>query len=67
MIAIGERTGELPPMLEMVAQSYEEQVNAKVDRMTSMLEPLMIVGMGLAVGVIVMAVFVPLLEMQKLN
>lgn len=67
MIAIGERTGELPPMLEMVAQNYEEQVNAKVDRMTSMLEPIMIVGMGLTVGVIVMAVFVPLLEMQKLN
>jgi len=67
MIAIGERTGELPQMLEMVAQNYEEQVNAKVERMTSLLEPLMIVFMGLSVGVIVMAVFVPLLEMQKLN
>lgn len=67
MIAIGERTGELPPMLEMVAQSYEDQVNAKIDRMTSMLEPLMIVVMGLAVGVIVMAVFVPLLDLQKIG
>jgi general secretion pathway protein F len=67
MIAIGERTGELPPMLEMVAKNYEEQVNARVERMTSLLEPLMIVGMGLSVGVIVMAVFVPLLELQKLN
>jgi general secretion pathway protein F len=67
MIAIGERTGELPPMLEMVAKNYEEQVNAKVERMTSMLEPLMIVGMGLSVGVIVMAVFVPLLQLQQLR
>jgi general secretion pathway protein F len=67
MISIGERTGELPPMLEMVAQNYEEQVNAKVERMTSLLEPLMIVVMGLSVGVIVMAVFVPLLQMQQIG
>lgn len=67
MISIGERTGELPNMLEMVAQSYEDQVNSKVERMTSLLEPLMIVFMGLSVGVIVMAVFVPLLQMQQLH
>ena len=67
MIAIGERTGELPPMLEMVAQQYEEQVNAKVERMTTLIEPLMIVFMGLSVGVIVMAVFVPLLQLQEIN
>lgn len=67
MISIGERTGELPPMLEMVAQNYEEQVNSKVERMTAMLEPLMIVVMGLTVGIIVMAVFVPLLDLQKLQ
>ncbi|MCO5141530.1 MAG: type II secretion system F family protein [Oligoflexia bacterium] len=67
MIAIGERTGELPPMLEMVSQNYEEQVNAKVERMTSLLEPLMIVFMGLSVGIIVMAVFVPLLQLQQLK
>lgn len=67
MIAIGERTGELPQMLEMVSKNYEEQVNSKVEKMTSMLEPLMIVFMGLSVGIIVMAVFVPLLEMQKIN
>lgn len=67
MIAIGERTGELPQMLEMVSKNYEEQVNTKVEKMTAMLEPLMIVFMGLTVGIIVMAVFVPLLEMQKIN
>ncbi|HEY8279049.1 MAG TPA: type II secretion system F family protein [Bdellovibrionota bacterium] len=67
MISIGEQTGELPQMLEMVAKNYEEQVNSKVDRLTSLLEPLMIVFMGLSVGIIVMAVFVPLLEMQKIQ
>lgn len=67
MIAIGERTGELPPMLTMVAENYEEQVNGKIERMTSMLEPMMIVFMGLAVGIIVMAVFVPLLDLQQVK
>lgn len=54
-------------MLEMVSQNYEEQVNAKVERLTSLLEPLMIVFMGLSVGIIVMAVFVPLLQLQQLK
>jgi general secretion pathway protein F len=67
MIAIGERTGELPPMLEMVSRSYEEQVNSQVESLTSLLEPLMIVFMGIAVGIIVMAVFVPMMDMQKIN
>lgn len=67
MISIGERTGELSPMLEMVAENYEDQVNSKVERMTSLLEPMMIVFMGLSVGIIVMAVFVPLLQLQQIG
>jgi general secretion pathway protein F len=67
MISIGERTGELPQMLEMVAKNYEEQTNSKIERMTTLLEPLMIVFMGLSVGLIVMAVFMPLLDLQKLQ
>ncbi|MGZ3651248.1 MAG: type II secretion system F family protein [Bdellovibrionota bacterium] len=67
MIAIGERTGELPGMLEMVAKNYEEQTNSKIERMTTLLEPLMIVFMGLSVGLIVMAVFMPLLDLQKIQ
>jgi general secretion pathway protein F len=57
MISIGEKTGELPEMLQNVAETYEEQVNTSIDTMTSLLEPLMIVGMGGAVGFIVIAVF----------
>ena len=67
MIAIGEKTGELPEMLRNVAETYEEQVNNKIDAMTSLLEPLMIVGMGGAVGVIVMSVFMPLMEIMNIN
>lgn len=65
MIAIGEKTGELPQMLQMVAVTYEEQVSMRIERMTALLEPLMIVFMGLAVGIIVMAVFSPILQLQQ--
>jgi general secretion pathway protein F len=67
MISIGEKTGELPDMLKNVAETYEEQINSKIDGMTTLLEPLMIVGMGGAVGFIVMAVFMPLMEIMNIN
>ncbi len=67
MISIGEKTGELPEMLKSIAETYEEQVNTKIDAMTSLLEPLMIVGMGISVGFIVLSVFMPLMEMMNIN
>jgi len=67
MIAIGERTGELPGMLNSVADTYEEQVNTRIDGLTSLLEPAMIIGMGGAVGFIVLSVMMPLLEVSNLN
>ena len=67
MIAIGEKTGELPAMLRNIAETYEEQVNTKIDAMTSLLEPLMIIMMGGAVAVIVLAVFVPLLDISNIS
>ncbi len=67
MIAIGEKTGELPDMLQNVASNYEEQVNTKIDSMTTLLEPIMIIGMGGMVGFIVLSVFVPLMEIQNVT
>lgn len=67
MISIGEKTGELPEMLRNVAETYEEQVNTKIESMTSLLEPIMIIGMGGAVGFIVMSVFIPLMEIMNIN
>ena len=67
MIAIGEKTGELPDMLKNVAETYEEQVNARVESMTALLEPLMIVAMGGVIGFIVFSVFMPLMNMSNLN
>lgn len=67
MISIGEKTGELADMLKNVAETYEEQVNNKIDAMTSLLEPLMIIGMGGAVGFLIMSVFMPLMEIMNIN
>lgn len=67
MISIGEKTGELPDMLKNVADTYEEQVNTKIEGMTSLLEPLMIIGMGGMVGFIVLSVMIPLLDMSNLK
>jgi general secretion pathway protein F len=67
MIAIGEKTGELPEMLRNVAASYEEQVNTKIEGLTALLEPIMIIGMGGVVAVIVLSIFVPLLDISNIG
>lgn len=67
MIAIGERTGELPQMLTNVAETYEEQFNATVERMTALLEPVMIIVMGVFVLGVVLAVFIPLMDVSNIQ
>ncbi len=66
MVAVGERSGELESMLGNVADSYEAQVDAKVQALTSVLEPLMIVLMGGAVGILVIAILQPMMNMNEL-
>ncbi|MBI4954358.1 MAG: type II secretion system inner membrane protein GspF [Myxococcales bacterium] len=62
MIAIGERSGQLEEMLENVAVAYDHQVETRVGMLTSLLEPLIIVVMGAAVGFIAMAILFPLVQ-----
>ena len=66
MIAVGEKSGQLEPMLENVARSYEADVETRVVALTSLIEPLMIVALGGAVGFIAMAILMPLLQMNEL-
>jgi len=66
MIAVGERTGDLGPMLERIAITYESQVNRRLETMTSLLEPLMILVMGGVVFVIALAVLMPMLQMNTI-
>ena len=65
MIAIGEKSGSLEQLLEKISAFYDEQVSATVKSLTSMIEPLLIGIMGFLVGGIVLAVFLPIFEIQK--
>ena len=66
MISVGEQSGNLEPMLYRVADSYEKEVEASIMMMTSLLEPAMILFMGLVVGFIVVSVLLPIFEMNQL-
>lgn len=65
MIAIGEKSGSLEEMLGNVARSYEVQIDARLRAMTSVLEPLLIVVMGVVVAFIVFAVLMPMMEISS--
>ena len=65
MIAIGEKTGQLEEMLKNVADAYETQVESRITALTSILEPIMIVGMGIGVGFLVFAILMPMLQMNE--
>lgn len=65
MIAVGEETGALDRMLLKVADTYENEVDVLVGAMMSLLEPALIVFMGLSVGFIVISLFMPLIDITK--
>jgi type IV pilus assembly protein PilC len=62
MVDVGEETGQLPEMLLKIADVYDDEVDNAVAALTSLLEPIMIVLLALVVGVIVMALFLPLVS-----
>ena len=63
MIAVGEETGELDKMLMKIAEFYDTEVDVAVKGLTSIIEPIVIVFMGLVIGGIVLAVFMPMLKL----
>ncbi len=65
MVAVGEKTGQLEAMLERVASTYNNEIDTYVKGMTSLLTPVMLIFMGGAVGFIVFAVLMPILEMSQ--
>jgi general secretion pathway protein F len=66
MIAVGEKSGQLEAMLENVSRAYEADVETRVVALTSLLEPIMIVALGGAVGFIAMSILMPLLQMNEM-
>lgn len=65
MVKIGEETGQLDSMLDKAAQYFEEEVDASVDAMTSMIEPLVMAILGVLIGGIIVAMYLPIFEMGK--
>ncbi|MBW1860906.1 MAG: type II secretion system F family protein [Deltaproteobacteria bacterium] len=65
MISVGEATGALDTMLEKIADFYDEEVDAAVDALTSMLEPLLMLFLGGAIGGLVIAMYLPIFSMAS--
>jgi general secretion pathway protein F len=66
MVQVGEQSGELEEMLKKIADAFENETEARIMSATAMLEPLMILLMGVAVGGIVLAICLPIFEMNQL-
>ncbi len=65
MVEIGEQTGELDKMLSKIADSYDNDIDSIVESLTSMLEPVIVVFLGVSVGTIVIALFLPLVKLMN--
>lgn len=67
MIALGEKTGELEEMLNTASNNYETQVDAKLNGLTAVIEPIMIVFLGITVLIIVAAVVMPMMQLNQIS
>jgi len=66
MISVGEKTGDLSGMLAKISEFYEEEVNAAVEAMTSIIEPILIVFLGGVIGGILLAMYLPMFDMMNI-
>ncbi len=66
MVAVGEQTGELEKMLSKIADFYDEQVDAAVTALTSMMEPFIIAFLGIVIGSIVICMFLPIFKITSI-
>ena len=63
MVAVGESTGALDAMLSKIADYYDDEVDAAVDSLTSMIEPFMMVFLGVTIGGLVVSMYLPIFKM----
>jgi type IV pilus assembly protein PilC len=66
MVKIGEETGELEKMLGKIADFYEDEVDAAVQSLTSIIEPVMMIGVGIMVGIVIISMYLPMFKMLTL-
>ena len=65
MIAVGESTGALDSMLSKIAEFYEDEVDVAVSNLTSLLEPLLMIFLGVVIGGVVVAMYLPIFNMAS--
>jgi type IV pilus assembly protein PilC len=65
MIAVGEETGAMENMLGKIADFYDDEVDTAVDALTSLLEPVMMVGLGGTVGGLLVAMYLPIFKIAE--
>ena len=65
MVAVGEQSGELEQMLDRIASAYDEEIEIATDRMTSVLEPILIIALAVVVGFIVVSIVLPILQVGQ--
>lgn len=66
MIAIGEKSGRLEPILAKIAEAYDEEIEVTTQKVTSLLEPILIVGLAAVVGFIVLSIVLPIMDMGRI-
>ena len=66
MVKIGEETGELDAMLGKIADFYEEEVDASIGALTSIIEPIMMIGVGIMVGIVIISMYLPMFKILTL-
>jgi type IV pilus assembly protein PilC len=66
MVKVGEETGELEKMLGKVADFYEDEVDSAIQSLTSIIEPIMMIGVGVMVGVVIISMYLPMFKMLSL-
>ena len=64
MISIGEQSGQLEEILERIAEAYDDEIEISAQKITSMVEPVLIISLALAVGFVVIAILLPILEIS---
>ena len=67
MVKIGEETGELDKMLGKIADFYEDEVDASIQSLTSIIEPILMIGVGVMVGTIVISMYLPMFKLLTLD
>ena len=65
MVSVGEETGRMEDMLNRVSKFFRDEVDATLNILTSILEPVLIIGLGIIVGIVVLAIYLPIFKLAS--